>query len=52
MVRWGDPGISIVFVIGMFAMVRWKTSLQLIAALTLMSVAVYIIVRGLMLNGL
>jgi hypothetical protein len=46
-VRWGDPGITVVFVVGMFAMVRWKSHLQLIAALTLLAVVGYFFVRPL-----
>ncbi|MEK6249797.1 MAG: hypothetical protein N2C12_16555, partial [Planctomycetales bacterium] len=44
MVDWGDPGITIVFVIGMFAMACWKTRLALIARLTLCFVLLYIII--------
>jgi hypothetical protein len=46
MVRWGDVGITLIFVAGMFAMVRWRSRLQLIACLTLASVVFYAVVRG------
>ncbi len=48
LVPWGDPGITIVFCIGMIAAARFGKRLQLIAASTLMGVAGYIAVRGLM----
>jgi hypothetical protein len=35
---WGHPGITIIFVVGMFAMVRWKSRLQLVACMTLAAV--------------
>lgn len=45
-VHWGDPGMTIIFVMGMLAMYRWRNRLQLIAAATLLGVAAYIIVCG------
>jgi len=48
MVPWGDPGMTIVFVLGMFAMLRWKSSFRTIACLTLAGVVAYILARGLM----
>jgi hypothetical protein len=47
-VRWGDAMISILFVAGMLAMVRWRTHTHVIAALTLLSVVGYVVVRCLM----
>ena len=46
MVHWGDVGVTIIFVIGMFSMVRWRERIQPIALITLMLVVVYIVVRG------
>ena len=46
MVPWGDPGMTLCFVLGMFAMLRWKGHLQLLACCTLFLVAAYIGVRG------
>jgi len=47
LVRWGDAVISVVFVAGMFAMVRWRSRTQNIARLTLAGVCAYIVARGL-----
>jgi len=44
---WGHPGITIVFVIGMFAMVRWRSRLQLVACLTLAAVVTYLAIHPL-----
>lgn len=46
LVRWGDPGISIIFVIGMFAMLRWKSHCAALARATLVGVALYLAARG------
>jgi len=46
LVAWGDVGATIIFVIGMFAMVRWPKRLQAVAVVTLLLVAVYIAGRG------
>ena len=46
LVRWGDAVISVVFVVGMFSMLRWRRQSQLIAGCTLAGVLVYIVVRG------
>lgn len=50
MVHWGDVGVTIIFVIGMFAMVRQREWIQPIALITLTLVLVYIVVRGTMLS--
>ncbi len=47
LVRWGDAAISVVFVVGMFAMVRWRSRTQHIARYTLAGVFAYLVVRGL-----
>lgn len=47
LVQWGDPGITFVFVVGTFAMLRWKSHLQLIGALTLGGVVGYAVIFGL-----
>ena len=41
MVSWGDPGVTLVFVAGMFAMIRWRRHRQMIAGLTLTLVLAY-----------
>lgn len=46
LVPWGDPSATAIFAAGMFAMIRWPTRLQLIAALTLALVLGYIGIRG------
>jgi membrane-bound metal-dependent hydrolase YbcI (DUF457 family) len=46
MVSWGDVGITLIFIVGMFAMIKWKTRVQPIAAMTLLGVATYIVIRG------
>jgi membrane-bound metal-dependent hydrolase YbcI (DUF457 family) len=48
-VPWGDPGTTLIFVAGMFAMARWRPATQQIAAITLALVAAYIVIRGLVL---
>jgi hypothetical protein len=40
---WGDVGVTLIFVAGMFAMLKWKSKTALIARLTLLAVIVYII---------
>lgn len=46
MIPWGDPGVTIVFVIGMFAMVRWPARIQRIAIVTLLLMVAYVVIRG------
>ncbi len=46
MVPWGDPGITIVFVAGMFGMLKFRERIQQIAAATLLGVVGYIAIRG------
>jgi membrane-bound metal-dependent hydrolase YbcI (DUF457 family) len=46
MVPWGDPGTTLIFVGGMFAMVRWPSRVQIIAATTLGLVLAYVVLRG------
>lgn len=46
-VRWGDVGVSCIFVLGMFAMVRWRNHARAIAVLTLAAVICYCAIRGL-----
>ena len=41
LIAWGDPGLSIVFVVGMFAMWRWPARVQGVAAATLAAVVLY-----------
>lgn len=47
MVPWGDPGATVVMVAGMLAMAQSSSRRQLIAALTLAAVTLYILIRGL-----
>jgi hypothetical protein len=47
MVRWGDAVITIVFVVGMFAMVRWRSQTQNISCCTLAGVIAYLVIRRL-----
>ena len=48
LVPWGDPGITLVFVGGMFAAAYWRSRLQPVGAMTLLLVAGYLIVRGML----
>jgi len=41
LVRWGDVGVTLIFVVGMFAMVRWQRHVRHIAAVTLGGVVLY-----------
>ncbi len=43
LIHWGNPGITIVFLVGMFAMARWKSRVQAIALVTLLLVVAYLI---------
>jgi membrane-bound metal-dependent hydrolase YbcI (DUF457 family) len=46
LVPWGDPGVTLVFVGGMFAMLRWPKRLQMVAIATLLLAGAYLVVRG------
>lgn len=46
LVPWGDVGATVIFVAGMFALLRWPPRSQSIAGTTLAAVAGYIVVRG------
>ena len=46
LVAWGDAGASIVFAAGMLALWKWPTRLQLISAVTLACVVLYVFLRG------
>ncbi len=46
MVAWGDPGTTIVLAAGMLAMARWPSRIRAIAAVTLVGVAIYVGLRG------
>lgn len=46
LVRWGDIGVTVIFVGSMFAMLRWKQRVRLIASVTLGCVLLYIIGRS------
>jgi hypothetical protein len=48
MVPWGDVGATLIFVVTMFAMVRWPSRAQILAAIGLVSVVSYITIRGLL----
>lgn len=45
LIAWGDAGVSIVFVTGMFAMWKWPARLQATSLATLAAVALYLAVR-------
>jgi hypothetical protein len=45
-VRWGDPVPTIILVAGMFAMLRWRSHVQGVAALTLFALVGYIALRA------
>jgi inner membrane protein len=45
-VRWGDPLPTIILVAGMFAMLRWRSRVQGLAALTLVALVGYIALRA------
>jgi hypothetical protein len=45
-VRWGDPLPTVILVAGMFAMLRWRTRVQGLAALTLAALVGYIAIRA------
>ncbi len=47
LVRWGDVGATLIFAASMFAMLRWPTRSQTIAAASLLAVAAYMAARGL-----
>ena len=42
LISWGDVGVTIIFILGMFAMLRWKNKTALVARLTLLAVLGYI----------
>lgn len=46
LVPWGNVGVTIVFAMGMLAMVKWNQHLQGIACVTLAMVAVYLVAWG------
>jgi len=46
LVRWGDIGVTLIFVTGMFAMLRWRRRVRWIACVTLGCALVYIGGRG------
>ncbi len=46
MLPWGNAGVTIIFVVSMFAMLRWREWVRTIAVVTLSAVIVYIIVCG------
>ena len=43
LISWGDVGATIIFVLGMFALLRWKNRTALIARLTLVGAFGYIV---------
>jgi membrane-bound metal-dependent hydrolase YbcI (DUF457 family) len=50
LVSWGDIGASVIFAAGMLAMLRWPARLRLIAAASLLAVALYLVARGILPN--
>lgn len=47
LIRWGDIGATVLFAASMFAMLRWPARTQSIAAASLFTVALYVVLRGL-----
>lgn len=45
-VYWGDVGVTVIFAVSMFAMVKWRSRVQLLAAITLSCVVGYIALRA------
>ena len=46
MIPWGDPGVTILFAAGMFAMVRWPAKIQGLACGALLLMVAYVVIRG------
>ncbi|HIQ21048.1 MAG TPA: metal-dependent hydrolase [Planctomycetes bacterium] len=46
LVPWGDVGTTLIFVVGMFALVRWPRRSQGVGLATLAAVIAYIVIRG------
>jgi membrane-bound metal-dependent hydrolase YbcI (DUF457 family) len=46
LVFWGDVGVTLIFVAGMFAMIRWREWVRTIAGISLALAISYIAVRG------
>ncbi len=46
LVAWGDPALSIIFVAGMFALVRWRARTERIARCTLLGICGYLVLRA------
>ncbi|MDY0165006.1 MAG: metal-dependent hydrolase [Thermoguttaceae bacterium] len=42
LIRWGDPGLSVILFGGVFAMLRWPDRLQTVAWITLVLLAAYL----------
>ncbi len=45
-VPWGDPGTTLIFIAGMFAMARWRSQTQRIAAVTLALFVAHVAIRA------
>ena len=48
LVPWGDPGVSVILVAGMFAMWRWRDRLQSVATASVVMTVGYLVARGLL----
>jgi len=46
MIPWGDVGVSVIFFLGLFAMLRWPKNVQPIALMILATTAVYGVTRA------
>ncbi len=46
LVPWGDVGNTLILIVGMFAMLHWKNRIQPIAAVTLLGVVGYTLIRS------
>ena len=47
LVPWGDPGVSVILVAGMFALWHWQRRMQFVATTTIVATVGYLVARGL-----
>jgi hypothetical protein len=43
---WGNVGVTLIFIAGMFTMLKWQSKTKLIARLTLIAVIIYVLCEG------
>jgi hypothetical protein len=46
MIPWGDVGVTVIFFIGLSAVLKWQKNTQTIAILTLVTAVMYAVVRA------